>query len=71
MARNIVGAVVEKDKDKNCETVLLSLIFSLFSLLLLSFTLFNCPHMVSIYRSPAGLQRLIMSLYQNDKMHVV
>lgn len=68
MARNIVGAVVEKDKDKNCETVLFSLIFSL---LLLSFTLFNCPHMVSIYRSPAGLQRLIMSLYRNDKMHVV
>lgn len=71
MARNIVGAVVEKDKDKNCETVLFSLIFSLFSLLLLSFTLFNCPHMVSIYRSSAGLQRLIMSLYRNDKMHVV
>lgn len=70
MARNIVGAVVEKDKDKNCETVLFPLIFSLFSLLL-SFTLFNCPHMVSIYRSPAGLQRLIMSLYRNDKMHVV
>lgn len=68
MARNIVGAVVEKDKDKNCETVLFSLIFSL---LLLSFTLFNCPHMVSIYRSPAGLQRLIMSSYRNDKMHVV
>lgn len=68
MARNIVGAVVEKDKDKNCETVLFSRIFSLFSLLL-SFTLFNCPHMVSIYRS--GLQRLIMSLYRNDKMHVV
>lgn len=66
MARNIVGA--EKDKDKNCETVLFSLIFSL---LLLSFTLFNCPHMVSIYRSPAGLQRLIMSSYRNDKMHVV
>lgn len=70
MARNIVGAVVEKDKDKNCETVLFSLIFSLFSLLL-SFTLFNCPHMGSIYRSPAGLQRLIMSLYRNYKMHVV